>query len=83
MTNVTTRRKLAHDNQCEAEPGRPAVCCCAVREIGWVAREARELSESMPEPGTPGRDAWEGRWEAFCTRKRVLRAYAETRRSRT
>jgi hypothetical protein len=80
---VTTRRVLAHDDQCEAEPGRPrAVCSCAVREIGWVAREARELSESMPEPGTPDRSAWDARWEAFCTRKRVLQAYAEARRAR-
>lgn len=78
MTNVTTSRPLDHDDACE---GEPASCQCAVREVGWVAREARELADAMPEPDSPERGAWEVRRDAFCTRKRVLLAYAETMRA--
>lgn len=44
----------------------------AVREVGWVAREARALIEERVPEGSPRR-------EAYMDRKRALLAYIEAR----
>ena len=74
MSNVTT---MGHDEACSGRPD----CRCAVREMGWIAREARGLS-SMPVPavGGPDRAYWQGRWDAFTARKMALLAFVDATR---
>lgn len=54
---------MTHDDQCEG-----ADCRCAVREIGWVAKEARALIGADP-----------ARRDAFTARKRALLDYINGR----
>jgi hypothetical protein len=49
----------------------------AVREVAWIAREARELavaSNDAPEPAA----AWQTRRDAYMVRKEALLAYIES-----
>lgn len=51
----------------------------AVREVGWVAREAREMVDAMPAADAPAeaQAAWEQRRDAFMARKAALLEFIE------
>jgi len=59
---------ISHDALCE----KPQACQCAVREIGWIAREALAL--------TSGKEPWLfslARPAEYTARKRALLVYIE------
>jgi hypothetical protein len=51
----------------------------AVREIGWIAKEAAALADAAPPPGADveQRTAYTRRWQAYTDRKRALTLYIE------
>jgi hypothetical protein len=51
----------------------------AVLEVGWVAREAREIVAATPHSGSTDEYwvAWQARWDAYMARKDALLAYIE------
>lgn len=51
----------------------------AVSEVGWVAREAREVVAVMPDANAPAEvwAAWQQRWDEFATRKAALLEFIE------
>lgn len=55
----------------------------AVHEVGWVAREARELVAAMPADDSAARAVWDQRWAVFTARKSALLAHIETSNSHT
>lgn len=76
---------IEHDGDCEARGKTPAAglylihqCECAVREIRWIAGEAKDLCEiPIPADTDPERGEYQSRWDKFTARKTALMMFAE------
>ena len=66
QTKAPTPLDFAHDPDCEVH-----ACQCAVREVGWVARQARTMTVA---------DLDGPRGQEFFARKRALLTYIEATR---
>lgn len=76
---------MEHDDACEARGKTPTVglylihqCECAIREIRWIAAEAKDLCDiPIPADDAPEREQYQSRWDKFTSRKTALMTFAE------